>query len=235
MLAVTSFPERYNEIAERFLHSFVDQWPCRIVAYHEGQELFEHPQIEYRNLHDVKDFDKYIERIKRVAGSDGNTPEGFDFRYNANAYCRKVFAQNDVFDRDSMVFWLDADSLVKKPVPEEFLRGLFNGAALCFLGRALTYTETGFVGFQTTHPEFAKFRQNYLPYFTSGKIFGQLKGWHDCIAFDYARQGVLANNLSPGGKNYDPVMEQSVLAEYLDHLKGQRKNDPDMKPRGRWK
>lgn len=233
MLAVTSFPERYNEIAERFLNSYVDRFPCRIVAYHEGQELFSHPQIEYRNLHDVKDFDAFIERIKRVAGSDGNTPEGFDFRFNANAYCRKVFAQNDVFDRDSIVFWLDADTLVKKPVPETFLKALFNGDALCYLGRN-TYTETGFLGFQTTHPDFAKFRANYLPWFTSGKIFGQLKGWHDCIAFDHARQGVSGHNLSPNGKNYDAVMEQSVLAEYLDHLKGQRKNNPEAKPKVMW-
>lgn len=221
MLAVTTFhPASYNLYARRCLEGLKEYFPGRVIAYHE--EPVELEGIEFRDFNKIKGWEEWLDRTKRHPGSEGQGSEGYDFRYDAQRFCRKVFVQDAVFDEDEYVFWIDADSIVKKPIPEEFLKDLFSGRPLAYLGRINSYTETGFVGFHTKHPEFAKFRAAYLPYITSGRLFSQLKGWHDCIAFDVAKNG-LGKNLTPKGRNYDAVMEQSPLTDYLTHLKGQRK------------
>ena len=164
-----------------------------------------------------------MERLKNVAGSDGRGSGHYDFRYDASRFCRKVFVQDAVFDEADLVFWFDADTVVKQAIPEAFLRKLLAGHCVTYLGRKRSYSETGFVGFNTAHEDFPMFRSRYLSYFTSGRIFEQLKGWHDCIAFDRARGGLAGNNLSPNGKDYHQVIQDSCLAQYVDHHKGNRK------------
>lgn len=148
----------------------------------------------------------------------------YDFRFDANKFCRKVFAQDAVFDEDQHVFWFDADCILKKPIPSELLVLLVE-LPFAYLGRsgAATYTETGWLGFNTQHPDFNAFRAKYLPYFTTGRIFSQLKGWHDCIAFDYAREGITGNNLTPRGSAMNNVIQDSAMGKYVAHLKGPRK------------
>jgi hypothetical protein len=223
LLAVTTFhPEAGRTYAKTLIAGLSKWFPGKVIAYYEAVPDWTAPNVELRNWHGIKDADRFIERIKLVSGADGWVEGQFDFRFNCHNFCRKVFAQEAVFDEAEYVFWFDSDCVIKQSIPEDFLSALFDGKALVYMGRN-TYTETGFIGFHVKHPEFPAFRAKYLPYFTTGQIFTQLKGWHDCIAFDYARQGVSGTNLTPRGRNYDPVLEQSVLAPYMDHLKGSRK------------
>ena len=233
MLAVTSFhPEGFEKYGRRCLEGLAEFFPGRIVAYHEELPPELNVKVDYRDLFSIPGLNPFLERIKRVAGANGYGHDGYDYRYDCNKFCRKVFAQDAVFDEDEYVFWIDADTVVKQEIREGFLKEIFEGTALAYMGRN-TYTETGFVGFHTKHPDFERFRKNYLPWITSGKIFGQLKGWHDCIAFDQAREGLKGRNLTPRGRNYDPVMVNSVLHPFLDHLKGNRKHD-GKPPRVKW-
>jgi hypothetical protein len=102
---------------------------------------------------------------------------------------------------------------------------LVRGVPFCYFGRQGkgAYTETGFVGFNTAHEKFKDFRSKYLNCFTSGRIFQQKLGWHDCIAFDLARQGINGNNLSPAGAGMSHVMLNSVITPYVDHCKGPKR------------
>lgn len=223
MLAVTTFsPKSYEKYARRCIEGLVEFFPGRVVAYTE-EPVSTVPNVELRDFWSIPGAKLYLEKIKRVHGYDGTGTGQYDFRYNCNVFCRKVFAQEAVFDEDDLVFWIDADSVVKKPIPATFLEDLMAGVPLAYMGRRLTYTETGFVGFNTKHEDFAKFRAAYLSWFTSGKVFQQLKGWHDCIAFDLARQGIKGKNLSPRGEGYGHVLPHTVLEPYLTHLKGNRK------------
>lgn len=235
MLAVTSFsPAGYEKYGRRCIEGLSAHFPGRIIAFDELDAKESYPNVEFRRLRDVAGFADFLARVKRHPGTDGIGPDGrYDFRYDAQKFCRKVFAQDAVFDEDEYVFWVDADTIVKLPLQSEFLRGIFAGEAFAYLGRQYSYTETGFIGFHVNHPDFAPFREKYLPYFTTGRIFGQLRGWHDCIAFDHARDGK-GHNLSPKGKHFDAVMEQSVLHPYLTHLKGNRKYDEAQKPKVAW-
>lgn len=224
MLAVTTFsPQGYEDYGRACLESLDQHWPGKIVAYIEEMPAGVAQRIELRQFYEIDNVVAWLERARRHAGSDGESTEDYDFRYNAQKFCRKVFAQDAVFDEDRYVFWFDADCVVKQPIPEEFLKGLLDDCALAYLGRRNSYTETGFIGFDTQHQNFKTFRDAYLPWIMSGKIFSQLVGWHDCIAFDHARQGVAGRNLTPQGIGIDNVIGQSVVGKYVSHLKGPRK------------
>jgi len=224
MLAVTTFgPAGYEQYGKRCLETLKTCFPGKIVAFYEQKPDIE--GIDLRDFFAIPGVNEYLERLKRNPGASGFGPDGYDYRYDANKFCRKVFAQEAVFDEDQYVFWIDADCVALKPMPEEFMRSLVADVPFCYLGRKgeLAYTETGFLGFNTKHEKFPEFRSRYLSYMTSGKIFTQLKGWHDCIAFDYARQGIQGLNLTKDGSGVGNVIGESRMGKYLTHLKGPRK------------
>ncbi len=230
MLAVTSFhPAGYKQYGKRCLEGLADFFPGNIVAYVEEETPFEHQKVEIRDFFSIKGTKEFLERIKRVSGSDGWGNAEYDYRFDASKFCRKVFAQDAVFDESDLVFWVDADCVIKQQIPESVLREMLDDVALAYMGRGredsyLAYTESGFVGFNTKHPRFKEFRAKYLSCFTTGKVFQQLRGWHDCIVFDLARKGIPGRNLSPKGTGMEPVIDKTVLAPYMDHLKGARKD-----------
>jgi hypothetical protein len=223
LLAATSFSlEGYKAYGKDCVDTLEKHFPGRIVVYTEG-EIPNHPKAEIREFFAIDGVVEYLERIKSHPGSDGVNGGQYDFRYDANKFCRKVFAQDAVFDEDQYVFWFDADCVVKKELPAELLTSLVSEYAVAYMGRKQSYTETGWLGFNTRHPDFPAFRSKYLSYFTSGRIFSQLKGWHDCIAFDYAREGLTGLNMTPNGHGFGQVIGESPLAGYVAHLKGARK------------
>jgi len=65
--------------------------------------------------------------------------------------------------------------------------------------------------------------------YESDELF-KLEQWHDSFVFDkirkvYEKTNLIENiNLSPWGKDYDHVFINSILGDYMDHLKGPRKN-----------
>lgn len=223
MIAVTSFHrEAYLAYAKDCLTTLEKHFPGKIIAYIEGG-VYDHPKVEFRDFFEIKGVKNYLEKLTRHPGSDGKLNGRYDYRYDANKFCRKVFAQDAAFDEEQYVIWFDADCILKKPFPVGLLV-TFLEKPFCYLGRkGDSYTETGFLGFNTQHQDFPAFRGKYLPYFTSGRIFTQLRGWHDCIAFDHAREGIEGYNLSPRGMAMDHVIQDSPIGKYVAHLKGPRK------------
>ena len=228
MLAVTTFsPEGYEKYGFRCVDTLSKHFPGKIVAYVE-KDIPPVDRVEQRDYFSIPGAKEYLTRLERQPGANGWSGEVYDYRYDASKFCRKVFVQDAVFDEAELVFWFDADCVIQKDIPEEFLKSLLDGSALAFMGRGkindkFAYTETGWIGFNTIHLDFQKFRDNYLSYFTTGRIFSQLKGWHDCIAFDYARQGVNGRNLSPNASGISAVIHHTVLSKYITHNKGNRK------------
>ncbi len=223
LLAVTTFhPPGYELYGKRCLETLKEFFPGKIIAYYEEKPSIE--GIELRDFYSIPGVTEYLERLKRHPGTNGGGAyNDYDYRYDALKFCRKVFAQDAVFDEDQYVFWIDADCVAIEKMTEDFMRSLLMDVPFCYLGRKASYTETGFIGFDTKHEKFPEFRSKYLSYFTSGKILGQLKGWHDCIAFDYAREGIQGRNLTPDGLGVGNVIGGSRMGKYLVHLKGPRK------------
>jgi hypothetical protein len=230
LIAVTSFNPAKQPYGIRCLESLAKHFPGKVVAYLEGEIPREpwSPAVEVKDFWAIPGIKEYLEKIKRVAGSDGAGGKDYDYRFDASKFCRKVFAQDQAFDLGTEVFWFDADCVVFRPIPGTLLRSLIQGVPFAYLGRK-SYTETGWLGFNTAHEKFKDFRAKYLNCFLSGRIF-QMPEWHDCYAFDYARQGIKGNDLTPGRKGTEHVLLKSVLAQYMDHTKGPKRKSLGYSP-----
>jgi hypothetical protein len=130
---VTSFHEEAYSYAKDCLSTLEKHFPGKIVAYIEGGS-YDHPKVEFRDFWAINGVKDYLEKLKRHPGGDGVLNGKYDFRYDANKFCRKVFAQDAVFDEDQYVFWFDADCIVKKPIPEPLLVSLVE-KPFAYLGR----------------------------------------------------------------------------------------------------
>ena len=223
MIAVTTFPwSAWNIYAKRFVTAFLQHWPLDLVIYADDADAIPRdmplsPRIEIADLSDIPGHDTFVELARRRRHTRLNT-----FLFDAARFCHKVFAQMETCDQYDTVFWLDADIVTHKPVTASWLAQLLGPHMCCYLGRENTFSETGFVGFNTCHPDFDVFRQRYLAHYLEGGLFA-LPAWVDSLAFDQARAGLSGNNLSRDGKNFEHVFITSVLGEYMDHMKGHRK------------
>lgn len=211
-----------------FLDSFIENWPCDLVLYEEEPMGIDHPRIEVRNLFDVVLPGNILVKDYLEKTSNGRETGHYNYNYDVNKFCRKVFAQYDaVQSSEEPIFWLDADIYTFAKIPAEFLERIFEGHPLVFLGREYFYTETGFVGFDPRHPKLAEFMDRYIRCYTDGTIY-DLRWWHDCGAFDYARErtGIDEHNLSKFYRHGDSlhVFLYSPLGFYMDHKKGNRKH-----------
>ncbi len=237
MIGITTFSNTgYNQYARNMLQSAVENWPGKLIVYTESPIDFKHEKIEERDFFGIAGVQSFYQYLSTLPHARGLVNGGYNYNYDAWKFTRKIFAQYDVLrTANEPCFWLDADCVFKKPVPEEFLDGLFEGAALAFLGREGFYTETGFIGFNPKGPGYHEFLSAYILCLQKGKFF-TLPRWHDCEIFDWARKqsGVVDKNLSPWFKIPDDkkmtleqldVVNRSVLGEYLDHLKGGRKRN----------
>jgi len=236
MIAVTTFSKTgYETYARRMIDSVLENWPTKLFVYTEFPLSIDSDKVEVMDFFSIPGTQAFYQYIREVPVAHGKIGNGYNYNFDAWKFTRKVFAQYDVLkESHEKVFWLDADCIIKKPVPIEFLEGLFDGKALSYLGREGFYTETGFIGFDPEAEGFDSFLNNYINCLRLGILF-KLKRWHDCEAFDWARQesGISGNNLSPWFKIPESkkmtleeldVVSRSILGEYIHHDKGPRKN-----------
>lgn len=244
MIAVTSFaPKHFETYGREMLETFSQYWPGEILCYVDEIPEQEYPMVTYKLLRKVHGHDAFLtycsamsQSAAKKMGSEygpkndvtrGMIEGNYAYTYDAVRFCHKAFAQFDALKKnDGKVFWIDADSVALKPIPEEFLESIFNGATLSILSRPGFYTETGFVGFDTRGDRFKEFVGAYERVYSKGVLF-TLPGWHDCYALDRAINDseVPYNDLVGGWKLGDKleVMENTVLGEYIYHKKGNQK------------
>lgn len=217
MRVITTFaPKHWDEYAKECLASTVKHWPIPVTAYVDEIPDFEHPNLSYKLLRNCYGLQAFKEKAKTQEAALLKKT----YLHEAGRFSHKVFAQFDAMESERQFFWLDADVLTLKPISEYFLRGLIEGVSLCFLGRD-SYTETGFIGFNRG-PEWTRFKNRYESMYLREQIF-ELPFWTDCHAFDEARKGMFHVRDIGQGKGLEHVWCKSPLAEYMDHLKGNRK------------
>lgn len=216
------------------IESVIRHWPSKLIVYSEFPLESPDPKIEIRDFFQIPHVQNFLTYLKNVPMAFGKVNGGYNYNFDLWRFSRKLFAQYDVLqEHKGKVFWLDADTYIRKDVPKSFLDGLFE-KPLVYLGREGLYTETGIIGFNTEGENFDKFLSNYIGCLRTGKVF-TLPRWHDCQVFDWAMKesGIEGVNLStffkiPEDKKMSledlDVIQRSVLGEYIIHLKGQRKN-----------
>ncbi|GLQ32233.1 hypothetical protein [Litoribrevibacter albus] len=235
-LVTTFHKEGYEKYGRRMLQSFVEHAPQNInlVAYAEDfQPDFVSDRVTYIDLHkacqNLVTFKKKFGRFTEAKGIVfQNNKAVYSYHFDAIRFSHKVYAVVHAakhLDSDLM-FWVDADVVAIKSIPEGFFEGLMaEDVYTCYLGREHMYTECGLVGYNLKHPENINFVQLMENIYNYGDLF-LLEQWHDCMVYDAVRdhffkQGkIKVNNLSAHlKKNMHPFIN-TELGEYMDHLKG---------------
>jgi hypothetical protein len=228
VIAITSFsPKGYEVYGKKFLESAVSNWPTRIIAYVDEIPDFVHEKVEYKLLSELPNLTAFLAYCDTNPVFSGRLIGGYNFNYDARKFAFKVFAQFDALTRhEGMIFWLDADMVFNKPVPESFLVDVFNEKTIAILIRDGLHAESGFVGFNTKGIGFDHFLDTYRAIYRTGKLFA-LPQWIDGAAIQRAviDSAVPYNNLSSDfPKHGINVMPHSILGEYIQHNKGNRKH-----------
>jgi len=228
MIAVTTFsPKGYEIYGRKLLESLIENWPGKVNCYVDEIPDLEHEKITYKLLKNVHGHDQFIKYCSQNPIFSGKVDGGYSYTFDAVKFCHKAFAQFDSLRHNKgKIFWIDGDCVLTKPVTEEFMSSVFNGATLAILSRPGFYTESGFIGFDTEGEKFKEFLDWYVKIYQKGLLF-TLPGWHDCYAVDHAINQSeapyrdLVGNWKFGDKL--EVLENTVLGEYLIHNKGGKK------------
>src|SRR5690348_9418873 len=196
------------------------------------------PGISWRPIEEVEFLTDYLNALKPFPIMSGIVGDRYDINFDARMG-RKTFMQVHACRQyGGKVFWMDADAVTVKHVPERFLDDcLPDDKFCCYLGRDGWYfTESGFIGFNANHPIAKRFMRDYVHTFIVGTIFTQ-QWWHDCIAFDAIRYMATKDgygdefvNLAahlPHGTMHPHA--NSVIGQYMKHLKGGRKEEGDLR------
>jgi hypothetical protein len=180
-----------------------------------------------------------------LAHGQAGPPEVFNprkqFRWDAVRFCYKVFsvALAETMISDGWLIWLDADSHTHSAVPLDALKTLCpRDSMISYLGRGESYhSECGWVAYNLDHPATRSFIRQFVGMYISDAIF-QEREWHDSYIWDVARKQYQNqhrfHNLNPEPNNKGlaghPFIN-SELGRYMDHVKGQRKNQGQSKPK----
>lgn len=238
-VVVTSFsPSGYEQYGQRFISTFRQFWPksVELLVYHEGQR-----GLNGVNLLELLSCQNFLQRHRfsdEVRGQALHRPrhwkgkcerEGYNFRYDAYRFCRKVFAVEHAATTHlgARLFWVDADVVTFDFIPEWQLSAwLPEAIGLSYLGRPVHYhSECGFVGYNLSHEQVVRFIHDFANQYRED-TFKQMDEWHDSFIFDRVRErhsGIPQLDLSSGMSGH--VFVQSSLGRYMDHLKGDRKKD----------
>ena len=114
-----------------------------------------------------------------------------------------------------------------EPITKEFVIGLLPQDKLVnFLGRGQKYPECGWVCYNRRHPKIKKFMETWTDLYNKDTIFNEME-WHDSYLFWQIVQRVAPQDgvdigKGAGAKGHH-VFINSVLGEYIDHMKGKRK------------
>lgn len=249
---VTSFsPEGYEKYGYHFVKMFDKFWPknMNLIIFTENDDHLpvildvDNSRISVHNL--LKESPSCYEFLERhkdnkiINGTEmksghvwasKNIKEGYNFRYDAYKFCRKPFAIEAALNHveEGFLFWVDADVITFRQIPISFFSEVLpQDKVLSFLGRGKNISECGFMGFNLK--QFKGHSKNIIRTITSlyaTDDFLNEGEWNDCFIFDAVRKVALEPEDwfdIPSTRNSSPF-NTSMLANYMDHLKGNRKD-----------
>ena len=251
LAVITTFPpNRWTAYAKRMLESHIKNWPddVKLYVYYEKEKpTLEHEKIIYLDLEKENpelvafktrhkddpvangETTEIPDGVRRVPGAGDKDRNKGSFLWDAVRFSHKTFAVDHAIkniDTD-YVLWLDADTYTFRPISKDFVTGLLPADKLVnFLGRGDKYPECGWVCYNRRHSKIKKFMQSWTDLYVKDTIFRQLE-WHDSYLFWQMVKSIAPNDgvdigKGAGAKGHH-VFINSVLGEYIDHMKGKRK------------
>ncbi len=229
---VTSFhAEGYEAYGRRFIESFERFWPANYELTVYAEDVAVDPTSARVRIVPLLDSVPALRSFRARHAANARArgqlqARHYNYRFDALKFANKAFALAHAARNcgTPLLAWLDADIVTLKSVPADFIaRVLGEGNFVAYLGRFANHTETGFLAFDMGVPAAREFFRAYEEMYVTDEVF-RLREWHDCEVFDAVRATfsalgkIRACNLSPAGTSHPFV--NSVLGEYMDHLKG---------------
>ena len=236
--------EGWRTYGRLMAETFDAMWPegVRLLVYSEDAipELLAHsvPRASWLPLlSESTGCAEFLERHRGNLAAQGRRPvprarwkekelrEGYNFRYDAYKFARKVFAIEAAARRTTTpwLLWLDADVMTVKDVRWRWLESCLRGD-LAFLDRSPYHSECGFVAYRVGNPDVREFINDFAALYATDRVF-DLAEWHDSWVFDWLRRqrprlrGVGLRYVSASA----PVDTMVEMRGALRHLKGRRK------------
>jgi hypothetical protein len=151
-------------------------------------------------------------------------------RFSHKSYAIWHAAKNSNVDK---LFWLDADTVLTNNITNQYLDNFLpDNYFTSYLGRAGTYTETGFIGFNLKHKYANEFFDEFIDYYNNDRIYSELPAYTDCHVYDATRnkfvneKKITALDLTPGlvKSNFNYAHQG-----YMVHNKGENKTGSSKK------
>ena len=251
LAVITTFPpNRWTAYAKRMLQSHIDYWPDEVTlyAYHEGPTPdFKNQKIKFIDIEDVNpELVKFKLRhkedpvangevqeipggVRRDPSAGKNDKDKGSYLWDAVRFAHKTFAVDHAIKTidAEYILWLDADTYTFRNISTEFVIGLLPQDKLVnYLGRGEKYPECGWVCYNTKHPKLKQFMNYWINMYINDTIFNELE-WHDSYLFWQCVKRIAPDDGVDIGKGAGVkghhVFINSVLGQYIDHMKGKRK------------
>jgi hypothetical protein len=246
---VTTFHESgYIKYGRRMITTFLENWPKDITLHVYAERTAVAESAPNLVVHDFEAACPGLVQFKAAHGSNpryrgltafgpgnGRKIPGMGFRWDAIRFSHKVYAICHAARHSGadLLFWMDADMVCHSPISRQFIdRMVPESAGIAFLGRKKKYTETGLYALNLTQmPTRILIELMQSCYDNAETDLFLMKEWHDCQVFDEKR--VLVHQGYPDWQQLN-WSEHLVMgeghplvntdwADYLDHLKGDRK------------
>lgn len=240
-----------EQYAQRMIDTFEQHWPQEVglmlCAENCGPQTLR-PNTEVIDLlSSSADLRSFIDRHRHnpLAHGQAGPPEVFNpkkqFRWDAVRFCYKVYSLALCADRvdSGWMIWIDADTHTHSPVSLQWLNQVCpQSAMISYLGRGENYhSECGWVAYNLDAPECRQFVRDFVNMYNTDAIFQQ-REWHDSYIFDVLRKQFQTrcafHNLNPSPDNKGLAghpFVNSELGRYMDHVKGDRKQQGHSKPK----
>jgi len=247
MYLITSFNEVLLEnYGARMVHEFSEKsdGSVKLIVVYEGNSI---PNIKLKNVEFIsflsKDHQEFIRKFGHLHEARGlrikSLPNNqvsltMDFRYDAVRFSFKIFSllqAIELFNISMNFAWIDADIRCLKNFNSIDLLKFFpdSNQLMSYLGRdnfppTGAYSECGFLGFNSQHPQLIKFLKKIASTYKNGEIFAHQQ-WHDSWIWDQVRtefenENVKFKNISGNASNMEHPFINCGLGVFFDHLKG---------------
>jgi len=240
-LTTTWGQKHWNVYAKRCLESIAKHWPSQVQKIFYPDDITQQIDIlntQYIDLHSQQpELKEFITRNTNhpLVDERMEKPLRSKFEYDVIRFSYKVYCMLDAAEKcntDQLIF-IDADTVTYKDIPIEWLDHIApHDKFSTFLGRPKKgFSETGFITFNMKLKESKDFFARWREYYTKD-LWVNLVGFTDSFTYDAARLDTtdrsLDNDLNDGrylgyrGSKHPFV--NSELGDYMDHLKGDRKD-----------
>ena len=232
---VTTYNKKYYDICgKKMIETFIAHWPkdVHLYAYWQQQE----PEIFADNVHYI-DLYQQTPHLQRFVfdnqldeAKNGIVKGKYDFQRDGVKFSHKVFAQTHRIKNTTadVLLYLDADTYTHTTPNLEYIDSILPEDHLCtYFGRPRLYDETGFYMHNPKHYKAIVWADALEKIYTEGELW-TYPLQVDCYTMYAGRQKFkdekqldLVEHHGALGKKHPFV--NSPLGEFLDHLKGDRK------------